>query len=167
VRILINLKPEKQLISYQRHVRICGIVPDWDFCPFSIHLQKFRSIFVWGLQYKETSVAGLIRFICIQKTPTGLRMNGTVQKGSRSSSGRFACYTPRVMPQRGVLIDRFHFWPIFATAVKSTITDKSRFKSHSAADASGLLRCRAFLVHRRGSEHVSSPLTSVVAAPPN
>ena len=65
MRILINLEPEKQLIPYQRNVRIRGIVPHCDFCPFRLLLQKFRSFFVWGLQYKETSVTGLIRFICI------------------------------------------------------------------------------------------------------
>ena len=38
---------------------------------------------------------------------------------SRWRGGRFACYTPRAMPQRGVLIQRFRFRTIFATAFKS------------------------------------------------
>ena len=38
---------------------------------------------------------------------------------SRWRGGRFACYTPRVMQQHGVLIDLIRFWLILATAVNS------------------------------------------------
>jgi hypothetical protein len=38
---------------------------------------------------------------------------------SRWRGGRFACYTPRVMLQRGVLIQRFRFRLILATAFNS------------------------------------------------
>ena len=38
---------------------------------------------------------------------------------SRWRGGRYACYTLRVMPQRGVLIQRFRFRLILATAFNS------------------------------------------------
>jgi hypothetical protein len=38
---------------------------------------------------------------------------------SRWRGRRFACYTPRVMPQPGVLVQRFRFRVIFATAFNS------------------------------------------------
>jgi len=38
---------------------------------------------------------------------------------SRWRGRRFACYTPRVMPQRGVLVQRVRFRVILATAFNS------------------------------------------------
>jgi hypothetical protein len=61
---------------------------------------------------------------------------------SRWRGGRYGFYTPRVMPQRSVLMQCFRFRFILATPFNSVNCSQKRFKSHraaSAADASVFL----------------------------
>jgi len=50
---------------------------------------------------------------------TVIHLPKTVFERSRWRGGRCACYTPRVMPQRGIMIPRFRFRVISAAALNS------------------------------------------------